>query len=212
LSGHPLSAAVLAPAAGRGTGETIAIIAERRLGVAALTAVLRRDMELQSVAEVRGTAEVHAALNMHRPAVIIEAHESSCSAPGGTSSPQPPPGLPSPFVGEGQDRGFPATTLVTGPNDRPDHFASSVRAAIENTRAATASERVPAPMGSGLSEREREILTRIASGRSTKQVARDCAISPKTVGNHVNNICHKLNLHQRAQLVLFALQQGLTTA
>ena len=64
---------------------------------------------------------------------------------------------------------------------------------------------------SGLSGREREILTGIASGRSTKQVARDYAISPKTVGNHVNNICHKLNLRHRSQLVLFALQQGLTT-
>ena len=187
MSGHPLSAAVLAPAAGRGTSQTIAIIADRRLAVAGLSAVLSKGMDYQLVAEVRGTLEVQEAIDLHRPAVIIEA---------------PLSGFRSSLMGEGQGGGFGVPTLVAGPTDRSDQLASSIRAAMVNGRPATEP---------GLSEREREILTGIASGRSTKQVARDHAISPKTVGNHVNNICHKLNLRHRSQLVLFALQQGLTT-
>ena len=147
-----------------------------------------KDTEYQVIVEVRGTAEVHQALEAHQPVVIVEARDRSLSPSDSSSL------LPSA-----------RTTLVVGPDDRADVFASSVCAAINDAHTTPDSTSI-------LSERERDILTRIASGRSTKQVARDCAISPKTVGNHVSNIRHKLNLHHRGQLVLFALQQGLTRA
>jgi len=165
----------------------VAIVAERRLAVAGLTALLLKDTDFQLIVEVRGTAEVHQALAVHQPAVIVEARDSSLSPSDSSSL------LPSS-----------RTTMVVGPDDRADVFASSVCTAINDARTTAPRSR--------LSERERDILRRIASGRSTKQVARDCAISPKTVGNHVSNIRHKLNLHHRGQLVLFALQQGLTRA
>jgi DNA-binding NarL/FixJ family response regulator len=62
-----------------------------------------------------------------------------------------------------------------------------------------------------LTLRQQDILIKIANGRSTKQVAREYAIAPKTVSNHVDNICQKLNLKHRGQLVLYAAQQGLTS-
>jgi DNA-binding CsgD family transcriptional regulator len=178
---HPLAAAIL-----RSQAETVAIVAERRLAVAALTALLLKDTDYRVIVEIRGTAEVHQALELHQPVVIVEARDSSLSPADSRSL------LPSS-----------RTALVVGPSDRPEVFASSIRTAINDARTAPRSR---------LSEREWDILIRIASGRSTKQVARDCAISPKTVGNHVSNIGQKLNLHHRGQLVLFALQQGLTTA
>ena len=184
MNRHPLAAAIL-----RTRAETVAIVADRRLAVAALTALLVKDTEYQVVVEVRGTAEVHRALEVHRPVVIVEARDSSLSPSDSPSL------LPSS-----------RSTLVVGPDNRPEVFASSVGTAINDART------MPDSTSVLLSERERDILTRIASGRSTKQVARDCAISPKTVGNHVSNIRHKLNLHHRGQLVLFALQQGLTRA
>ena len=187
---------MLAPAAEQATSQTVAVIADRRLGVAALTAVLRKGMDYEVVAEARGSLEVRAAIDMHQPAVIIEA---------------PLSGFPTSLLGDGQG-GFGAPTLVVGPNDRCDQLASSIRAAMAGAHTRTLDAREEGEAAdSGLSGREREILTGIASGRSTKQVARDCGIRPKTVGNHVNNICHKLNLRHRSQLVLFALQQGLTT-
>ena len=97
-------------------------------------------------------------------------------------------------------------TLVVHPDDRPEGFLGLLRGAMARARARAAA---PRPR---LSEREREILAQIARGRSTKEVARECAISPKTVGNHLSNICHKFQLHHRGELVLFALHEGLTTA
>ena len=62
----------------------------------------------------------------------------------------------------------------------------------------------------GLTRREREILIEVARGRSSKEIARDCRISSKTVGNHVNNLYQKLQLSHRGELVLYAARTGLT--
>ena len=70
---------------------------------------------------------------------------------------------------------------------------------------------VPAAKGRSLSDHERGILIRVASGRSSKEIAREYAISAKTVGNHVANMCQKLNLNHRSELVLYAAEQGLAT-
>jgi DNA-binding CsgD family transcriptional regulator len=51
----------------------------------------------------------------------------------------------------------------------------------------------------------------VANGRSSKDIARQFSIAPKTVCNHVNNIYAKLNLRHRGQLVLYAAQRGLMT-
>ncbi len=64
--------------------------------------------------------------------------------------------------------------------------------------------------GPALSPRERDILRGVAAGRSSKEIGRQHAIAPKTVCNHVNNICQKLKLRHRGQLVLYAAQHGLT--
>jgi DNA-binding NarL/FixJ family response regulator len=85
---------------------------------------------------------------------------------------------------------------------------------LESVLAAAPTLTLPRTRGrenSALSLREREILVWIASGRSTKEIARECAITPKTVANHVNNMVQKLNLRHRGQLVLYAAQQGLAT-
>ena len=55
-----------------------------------------------------------------------------------------------------------------------------------------------------------EILLQVARGRSSKEIARDCRISSKTVGNHVNNLYQKLQLSHRGELVLYAAGAGLT--
>lgn len=179
MSRHPLAAAIL-----RTGAETVAIVAERRLVVAALTALLLKDPGYRLIAEARGTSEVRDALVTHHPAVLVEAQDSP---------------FPSPFVSA-------TIRLVVDPEDRPDIFLSAVCTAIAQASTDPAGSR-----RSRLSEREREILAQIASGRSTKEVARDCAITPKTVGNHIGNICQKLNLHTRGQLVLFAVEHGLTS-
>jgi DNA-binding NarL/FixJ family response regulator len=60
-----------------------------------------------------------------------------------------------------------------------------------------------------LTERETEVLRQVAKGMSYKQVAERLVISHRTVQNHVQNTLRKLQLHNRVQLVRYAIEQGL---
>jgi DNA-binding NarL/FixJ family response regulator len=59
----------------------------------------------------------------------------------------------------------------------------------------------------GLSPREREILQLIAEGHSNKQIAEILCISIKTVQAHRTNIMAKLDLHDRSELVKYAIRK-----
>jgi DNA-binding NarL/FixJ family response regulator len=61
----------------------------------------------------------------------------------------------------------------------------------------------------GLSNREREVLSLVAEGLPTKQIARNLSITERTVKFHVNSIFHKLGAENRAQAVALAAQRGL---
>ncbi len=56
-----------------------------------------------------------------------------------------------------------------------------------------------------LTDREREVVTLIALGRQTNEIAADLHISPETVRSHVRNAMSKLDVHTRAQLVAVTL-------
>jgi two-component system, NarL family, response regulator NreC len=59
-----------------------------------------------------------------------------------------------------------------------------------------------------LSEREREIFQLIAEGHSNKEVAEILSISPATVETHRAHILQKLDVHNTAELVLYAVRRG----
>lgn len=61
-----------------------------------------------------------------------------------------------------------------------------------------------------LTKREREVTTLIGTGLRNMQVAERLFISEVTVRNHLTSIFRKLGFTNRVQLVLYALQQGLT--
>lgn len=60
-----------------------------------------------------------------------------------------------------------------------------------------------------LTEREREVLVLIASGRSTKETATQLGISYKTADSHRSRILEKLNIHETATMVRYAIRSGL---
>ena len=60
-----------------------------------------------------------------------------------------------------------------------------------------------------LTERETEVLRLIAKGMTAKAVAERLVISHRTVQNHVQNTLNKLQLHNRVELVRYAIEQGL---
>jgi PAS domain S-box-containing protein len=59
-----------------------------------------------------------------------------------------------------------------------------------------------------LTEREREIVTAVAMGHQTAQIAADLYISPETVRTHVRNVMEKTGAHTRAHLVAKVLGEG----
>ncbi|HKX16931.1 MAG TPA: response regulator transcription factor [bacterium] len=72
-----------------------------------------------------------------------------------------------------------------------------------------AGERETEGSGPGLTGREREVLTLIAQGLTGKAIAEQLGLSPNTVERHRTNIMNKLGLHNRAELVRFAIREGL---
>jgi DNA-binding NarL/FixJ family response regulator len=60
-----------------------------------------------------------------------------------------------------------------------------------------------------LTDRETEVLRLVAKGLSYKQIAERLVLSHRTVQNHVQNTLRKLQMHNRVELVRYAIEQGL---
>jgi len=63
---------------------------------------------------------------------------------------------------------------------------------------------VPSP----LTEREREVVKLLASGKTYKQVAHALQVSQSTIRNHLHNVYHKLEVVDRAQAVIVSRENG----
>jgi two-component system response regulator NreC len=59
-----------------------------------------------------------------------------------------------------------------------------------------------------LSEREREVFQLIAEGHSNKEIATLLSVSPATIETHRAHILQKLDVHNTAELVLYAVRRG----
>jgi DNA-binding NarL/FixJ family response regulator len=57
-----------------------------------------------------------------------------------------------------------------------------------------------------LTAAERRVLNRIAHGKTSREIAAECGISPRTVDSHRSHICEKLNLTGRNRLIHFAIE------
>jgi DNA-binding NarL/FixJ family response regulator len=61
--------------------------------------------------------------------------------------------------------------------------------------------------GSTLTPREREVVKMIAEGNSVKEIASLLGLSVKTIEAHKFNLMRKLDIHNKAQLVTYAIQK-----
>jgi len=78
----------------------------------------------------------------------------------------------------------------------------------DQNRGITASEEVNFAVFSPLSDREIEVLDKIAAGSSNKEIADGLGISTQTVKNHISSILRKLSLNDRTQAVIYALRHN----
>jgi DNA-binding NarL/FixJ family response regulator len=63
--------------------------------------------------------------------------------------------------------------------------------------------------GSGLTERELQFLQHIVAGKSNKEIASELDLSVNTVSVHRANIMDRLGIHKTAELVVYAIRNGL---
>jgi two-component system response regulator NreC len=62
-----------------------------------------------------------------------------------------------------------------------------------------------------LTRREKEILRLVVKGLTNQQIADQLCISPRTVDTHRTNIMQKLDIHDVANLVRYAIEHGMTS-
>jgi PAS domain S-box-containing protein len=111
-------------------------------------------------------------------------------------------------------------SVVVIPGPRPSQYT-----VVHLLQPAAREGRVPTPPGDGslvdptpahplppahiLTDREVEVLRRLASGGSTQEIADSLFISITTVRNHVQNILRKLEVHSKLEAVSLALRHRL---
>ncbi|CCH87397.1 Uncharacterized transcriptional regulatory protein yxjL [Modestobacter italicus] len=83
------------------------------------------------------------------------------------------------------------------------------RRVIEHFAAGPARRTAPRAGVADLTEREREVVAWVATGRSNDEIAAALVVSPATVRTHVSRAMLKLRARDRAQLVVFAIESGL---
>jgi DNA-binding NarL/FixJ family response regulator len=89
-------------------------------------------------------------------------------------------------------------------------LAPSVTRRVIEQFGTTTAQRAPHPGLDQLTEREREVVAWVSTGRSNQEIAEVLVVSPHTVRTHVSRAMVKLHARDRAQLVVFAMESGLT--
>lgn len=101
----------------------------------------------------------------------------------------------------------------------PDDLVSAIRRVVAGEHYLTPwlSQRLarevanggPAPLHEALSDREYQVLIRIASGKTTKDIADELSLSPKTVGTYRLRLAKKIGLASDAELTAYVFRNNL---
>lgn len=87
-------------------------------------------------------------------------------------------------------------------------YPGATRALIDEVLRSAGGRAEPDPYDS-LTEREREVLSLIAQGRTSTEIAEHLVLSPHTIQSHREHVMAKLGLHSKAALIKYAIAKGL---
>ena len=116
----------------------------------------------------------------------------------------PPASADSP--GAGAARPIDSPGLGARPADPPEHSARAADSPEHSARAGRAG------LLAVLSDREKEILTLVGRAMNNREIASDLFLAESTIKSHINRMLRKLNLRDRAQLIVLAYESGLVRA
>jgi DNA-binding CsgD family transcriptional regulator len=89
-----------------------------------------------------------------------------------------------------------------------EHFSQTALSSLPKEKPLLARRAIASQFG-GLTERERQVATLIAQGRSNREIAETLVISYRTVETHIANIMFKLNCTSRSQVAAWVVEKGL---
>ena len=125
--------------------------------------------------------------------------------------------LPIIFVtGERTEAGDRVAGLLLGADDYvvkpfdPDELLARVRRSIDRVELGNRRNGERLRSAFDLTDRERDVVMRLADGLGQNAIAAELVISPKTVATHIQRILTKLGVHSRAEVVAVAHREGLT--
>jgi len=105
-------------------------------------------------------------------------------------------------------------------NHTPDELAEAIRRVHQGARYVTSTlaealafeldPEYDRPLHDLLSEREYQVLVSLGAGTSLKEIAAEMSLSPKTVSTYRARVLNKLGLKTTAELIRYAIEQGLT--
>jgi two-component system invasion response regulator UvrY len=106
-----------------------------------------------------------------------------------------------------------------GKDQAPEDFMRAVHTVLAGRRFVSATlsdilvrtldEPGDQPLHAGLSQREFQILCKLAAGRAVSEIAQELCISVKTVSTYRARVLQKMNLQTNADLTTYALRNGL---
>ena len=116
----------------------------------------------------------------------------------------PPASADSPGAGAAHPIDSPG--IGARPADPPEHSARAADSPEHSARAGRAG------LLAVLSDREKEILTLVGRAMNNREIAGDLFLAESTIKSHINRMLRKLNLRDRAQLIVLAYESGLVRA
>jgi DNA-binding CsgD family transcriptional regulator len=99
--------------------------------------------------------------------------------------------------------------VLRDPDAQPSALERELADAVDEGPSLRPSLRTAAGEIASLTDREQEILRKMAQGLTTDGIAADLFISPVTVRNHIARILSKLDVHTKLAAVAFAYQHGM---
>jgi two-component system response regulator NreC len=99
-----------------------------------------------------------------------------------------------------------ATNGIPGSHNPTSHIPTSNGDALSRREVQRSNER-PFPPERALTAREREVLKLLAEGKTVREAAAVLGLSSKTVDAHKFNLMRKLGIHNKAELVMWAIQR-----